>query len=402
MDSSNSESITSSEIRPLLSVTQPPSRPTARERLSRVRLLPNAQLCPLSRAVVLILLWTALINVVYVTVKGGMSFAADTLAAEHPMLYHSYNLVFTKILYVLVFILLPITGFMADVFCGRHKIIIIGLCLLLCGTAFLSLVSAQYFSHFATTPFTVIQKNNGPFYAFAIAGLLFVIVGIYGYRATIIQFGLDQLLEAPSDHLGLFVHWIEWFTILGMAVGQAIISVLYNCKHSAIINVMFSLPLLFVCLLSVMLIFTCWKHHWFYTEPIRNNPYKMVVKVLNFARKHKYPLQRSAFTYCDDEEPSRIDFGKERYGGPYKTEQVENVKTLLRIIIVLLALGPVFAMEVPVTTVLPIFINHIVTQGNYSSCNWKQVIIDAYFLRYLMIVISFPLYIWLVLSLIHI
>ena len=39
-----------------------------------------------------------------------MSFAADTLAAEHPMLYHSYNLVFTTILYVLVFILLPIIG----------------------------------------------------------------------------------------------------------------------------------------------------------------------------------------------------------------------------------------------------------------------------------------------------
>ena len=124
-----------------------------------------------------------------------------------------------------------------DVFCGRHKIIIISLCLLLCGTVFLSLVFAQYFSHFATTPFSVIQKNNGPF---AIAGLLFVNVGIYSYRATIIQLGLYQLLQAPSDHLGLCIHWIEWCTILGIAVGQAIISVLYNCKHNAIINIMFS------------------------------------------------------------------------------------------------------------------------------------------------------------------
>ena len=400
MDSSNSESITSPEIRPLLPVTQPPSRLTARERLSHVRFLPT-QLCPLSKAVILILLWTALICVVFVTTKGGMSFAADTLTAKHPKLYHSYNLVFSKILYVLVFILLPITGFMADVFCGRHKIIMMSLCLLLCGTAFLSIVSVQYFAHFATTPFSNIQKNNGPFYAFAIAGLLFVIVGVYGYRATIIQFGLDQLLEAPSDHLGLFIHWIEWFTLLGMAVGQAIISVLYNCKHNTILYMIFSLPLVFMCLLLVMLIFTCWKHHWFYTEPVRSNPYKIVVRVLNFARKHKYPLQRSAFTYGDDEEPSRIDFGKERYGGPYKTEQVENVKTFLRILIVLLALGPVFAMEAPVTTVLPIFINHIVKQGNYSSCDWKQVIIDAYFLRILMIVISFPLYIWLIYSILR-
>ena len=67
----------------------------------------------------------------------------------------------------------------------------------------------------------------------------------------------------------------------------------------------------------------------------------MVASVLHYARKHKYPLQRSAFTYCDDERPSRIDFAKERYGGPFTTEQVEDVKTLLRIFLVLIALGPV-------------------------------------------------------------
>lgn len=397
MDSSSRESITSPEIRPLLPVTQPPSRLTARERLSHVRFLPT-QLCPLSKAIILILFWTAVISLAFVTTKGGMSFAADTLAKEHPKLYHSYNLVFTHTLYVLVFILLPVVGFMADVYCGRHRIIFISLCLLLFGIALLSIVSVQFFSHFAMTPFSNIRQNNAPFYAFAIAGLLFVIAGVFGYNATIIQFGLDQLLEAPSDHLGLFIHWIEYFTFLGMATGQAIISVLYNCKSNAIVYVMFSLPLLFMCILSVMLIFTCWKRHWFYTEPVQNNPYKIVIKVLNFARKHKFPLQRSAFTYSDDEELSRIDFGKERYGGPYKTEQVEDVKALLRILIVLFALGPVFAMEVPTTTVLPIFINHIVKEGNYSFCDWKRVVIDAYFLRFLMIVIAFPLYIWLIYS----
>ena len=397
MDSSSSESLTPPEIRPLLPVTQPPSQLTARERLSHVRFLPT-QLCPLSKAVILVLLWTAVISLAFVTTKGGMSFAADTLAKEHPKLYHSYNLVFTHILYVLVFILLPVIGFMADVYCGRHRIVFISLCLLLCGTVLLSIVSVQFFSNIAMTPFSNIRQNNAAFYAFAVAGLLFVIAGVYGYNATIIQFGLDQLLEAPSDHLGLFIHWIEYFIFLGMAIGQAIISILYNCKNNAIVYIMFSLPFLFMCVLSVMLIFTCWKRHWFYTEPVRNNPYKIVIKVLNFARKHKFPLQRSAFTYSDDEEPSRIDFGKERYGGPYKTEQVEDVKAFLRILMVLLALGPVFAMEVPTTTVLPIFIHHVVEERNYSLCDWTRVISDAYFLKFLMIVIAFPLYIWLIYS----
>ena len=83
-----------------------------------------------------------------------------------------------------------------------------------------------------------------------------------------------------------------------------------------------------------------------YTEPGHGNPYKSVITVLIFAWKHKYPLQRSAFTYCDDDEiPSRLDFGKGRYGGPYSTEQVEDVKTFIRIILVLLLTGPVFVLE---------------------------------------------------------
>ena len=70
-------------------------------------------------------------------------------------------------------------------------------------------------------------------------------------------------------------------------------------------------------------------------------------EVLNFAKKHKYPLQHSAFTYCDDERPFRIDFGKSRYGGPFTTEQVQDVMTFLRPLALLLSLGSIFAMEVP-------------------------------------------------------
>ena len=52
--------------------------------------------------------------------------------------------------------------------------------------------------------------------------------------------------------------------------------------------------------------------------------------VIKYTIKHKHPQFRSAFTYCEDELPSRIDFGKSKYGGPFTTEQVEDVKTFLR------------------------------------------------------------------------
>ncbi len=64
-------------------------------------------------------------------------------------------------------------------------------------------------------------------------------------------------------------------------------------------------------------------------EPASKNPVKTVFRVLKFAAKHKHPVRRSAFTYCEDEWPSQLDFGKSKYGGPFATEEVEDVKTCL-------------------------------------------------------------------------
>ena len=53
------------------------------------------------------------------------------------------------------------------------------------------------------------------------------------------------------------------------------------------------------------------------------NPYKLVFKVLKFAKDHTNPIRGSNFTYYDDELPSRLDLGKEKYGGPFTTEHVK-------------------------------------------------------------------------------
>ena len=99
--------------------------------------------------------------------------------------------------------------------------------------------------------------------------------------------------------------------------------------------------------LIILLAVIRWKKRWFYTESGLENPYKTVIRIINFAKNHKNPLQRSAFTYADNYIPSRLDFAKERYGGPFTIQQVENVKIMLRIFLILLAIGPVFMLEVP-------------------------------------------------------
>ena len=109
-----------------------------------------------------------------------------------------------------------------------------------------------------------------------------------------------------------------------------------------------------IILLGVTLYLEKYKHHWlFFIEPGSNNPYKLVYKVIKFAKDHTNPIRRSAFTYCEDELPSRLDLGKEKYGGPFTTEGVENVKAFFGIVCVLLMVGPVFFVEVAFSENLP-------------------------------------------------
>ncbi len=69
------------------------------------------------------------------------------------------------------------------------------------------------------------------------------------------------------------------------------------------------------------------KRRWFITDSGIGNPYKEVARVVSFARKQKIPIRRSAFTYWEDDIPTGLDLGKSKYGGPFTTEQVENVKS---------------------------------------------------------------------------
>ena len=68
------------------------------------------------------------------------------------------------------------------------------------------------------------------------------------------------------------------------------------------------------------------------------NPFKNIYKVLKYSWNHKVPEHRSAFTYWEEDIPHRIDLGKNKYGGPFTNEEVEDTKTFLRILPLLLCL----------------------------------------------------------------
>ena len=88
-------------------------------------------------------------------------------------------------------------------------------------------------------------------------------------------------------------------------------------------------------------------HNILIKEPVTQSPFKTVYGVIKYALKHKSPRLRSAFTYTGEEDlPSRIDFGKSKYGGLFTTEQVEDVKTLFRVVLIFLVGCALFAITI--------------------------------------------------------
>ena len=92
------------------------------------------------------------------------------------------------------------------------------------------------------------------------------------------------------------------------------------------------LPSLYMSIVLVSMFFI--SHKWLIIEPESPQSITTIYRVLKFAAKHKAPLNCSAFTYWDENIPSRINLGKSKYGGPYTSEQVEDIKTIMRLFVI--------------------------------------------------------------------
>ena len=302
--------------------------------------------------------------------------------------------------------LYPLGGLLGDVRLGRYRTVIIGLALLLACmvTASIGSVILVVFHDDETLGNVSIRAS---FITIAVLSFVLLMSGFSAFTSNVVQLGLDQLMEKPSESLGVFVHWFVWAN----RFGQVIIQVLYAAKQCTRANLStfaiphfatYSLPVILFLLLSFFLFCNCCSHKHFNKDKVQYNPYKMIVKILNFARKNKYPVgPTSAFAYYDDTIPSRIDYAKERYGGPFTTLDVEDVKTFIRVLLVLIAIAPVFILDVPSSdTLFPLFSLHTAPKTAFSNgtCGWKWMLLESGTLSSLTAVVVFPLYMWVIYS----
>ena len=301
----------------------------------------NASKCIKSKAALLALTLNFAVHIFYYTFISPTHF----YSVQPELLSILVNIGFSTLLRFTY----PLAGYLADNKFGRYKTVFSSLKILQPGIVIIVIGGALVvvnvlFSDRMIREVQVVLTIIGSLLAFI--GFLLLIFGIIGFKANIIQFGLDQLFDSPWEDQVVFLYWFLWTSFCPRLIMHFVFKTARQVKQSNLfqysaIGVAFTITLIFI----IVLLCTARENKtWFFVNLSTLNPYKLVYLVTKFSRKHKVPVYRSALTYCEDEVPSGLDLGKTKYGGPFTTEQVEDVKVFYGILKVLLAIGPVFSL----------------------------------------------------------
>ena len=243
------------------------------------------------------------------------------------------------------YLLYPLIGWMADVHMKSFRVIVASIIVETISSFFLFLLSILTITFFDL----IMNKWIITFFGVSIlSGLL----GSGMYEATAIQFGMDQAIEASSEQLSSFIYWYYWFSKLGPSINYYIISGMFlymkDCRlewTGGILGfretgyyILIPSALQLILSTSSLIIALVQAKKNSFISVTKRNYIRLIYRVISYATKHSHPVRRSAFTYWEDFTPSRIDLGKEKYGGPFSTEEVEDVKTFLRLSLLLVSL----------------------------------------------------------------
>ena len=221
----------------------------------------------------------------------------------------------------------PFMGWLADAKIGRSRVITISLWLSWLGTA---LQITSYCIQYSTCG----TATNVAKYGISSGAFLLMAIGISGMLTNVLAYGMDHLIDASNSKVRAFVHWTVWGLFVGYLNGH----IAFVERSIEDVTLLLVTVLVTFCALSCAVIAHTCLHHRFLQGQNQNNPYTKVFAVLKYAVRHKAPENRSAFTYWEEKEPGRLDLGKEKYGGPFKESDIEDVKATLKVIAIILSL----------------------------------------------------------------
>ena len=272
----------------------------------------------------MVLLWTLLISIVIIAFYYTIRRIARQSLMQMNWLY--------SIQLAIGCVAVPLSGWLADAKFGNYKVFRIGAVLLFFSTVINCLL--QILEEMVQESHSVINSVN-----ICLASSLFVIGGC-ACVATVLPLGLDQMPDASTSSITSYIAWLAGTFFAGLFLGQGINLLVKSCVDETMqtsYHLIWSFALT-VCMSVILLSNFLFNPKWLIIEPQSPQSLKAIFQVLKFAAEHKAPLNRSAFTYWEEDIPSRIDLGKAKYGGPFTTEQVEDVKTILRLLTIIFPL----------------------------------------------------------------
>ena len=231
----------------------------------------------------------------------------------------------------------PFLGWLADARLGNYKLFKTGSVFVFFASV-VACVGVMFLEN--------LTKNNN---LLSIIGSVVIVTMVYFFTCvgsaaclvTSLQLGLDQMPDASTANITSFISWFVCGVFTGVWTRDVLFRIFPYCfgqvacsdNNCTVFHQIFSLfPVL--CMTIVLCSDFFLSPKWLIIEPKSSQSLKVIFQVLKFTKKHKAPISRSAFTYWEEDIPSRIDFGKSKYGGPFTTEQVEDVKTIFKLLVV--------------------------------------------------------------------
>ena len=278
------------------------------------------------------------------------SLTTDTLVAD----------VIPFVLYYFILPLYLVIGLVADVCVGRYRVMVASIYCAFVG--WLILCASFYVTQSDIAQATLVT-----------IGFFIGTVGAAGIQSIAVPFNIDQLIGATADELSNVIYW----HCFGYPLGYALVRTMSCSITDGLYRQAVCLSGSGVTITVVIATYYLLRHH-IDTTPLVGSPIKLIVKVLNYARKNKYPKNRSTLTYWEESAPSRLDLGKDKYGGPFTEEEVEDVKTVLRLFPILFCLFWYTATEV-------IYLHTTNGKESFTTC-----IIESFGIMSLAEAVAFP------------